>query len=106
MSLDPAGPPQSPESAVPVVQTPSLKPKRWQGRVSTFCFAVFAFELGLFLVIFPWQDSWSFNYFQGVSPAIENIWDEPSFRGLLTGLGLVNIYISLLQVIRLFRRTH
>jgi hypothetical protein len=86
-------------------ESPPAAPKRWQGRLLTVCFAVFAFEVGLFLVIFPWQDSWSLNYFQGVSPAVENLWDEPSFRGLVTGLGLVNIYIALLQVVRLFRRS-
>lgn len=78
-----------------------MQPKRRPSRLLTLCFAVFAFEVGLFLVIFPWQESWTFNYFQ---VNFENLWDEPSFKGLLTGLGFVNIYISLLQVIRLFRR--
>ncbi len=96
------GAPQIPETAV---EAPRAAPKRWQGRVLTICFAVFAFEVGLFLVVFPWQDSWTLNYFQGISPAVENIWDEPSFRGFVTGLGFVNIYIGLLQVIRLFRRS-
>ena len=67
--------------------------------------AVFALEVGLFLVVFPWQDSWTFNYFQGFNSNFESIWDEPSFKGLVTGLGFVNIYIGLLQVIRLFRRS-
>jgi hypothetical protein len=88
-----------PESTAPA------PPKPRKGRLLTLCFAVFAFEVGLFLVIFPWQDSWTLNYFQGLSPAIENLWDEPSFKGLVTGLGFVNIYVSLLQVARLFRRT-
>ncbi|HVO97132.1 MAG TPA: hypothetical protein VMT15_03655 [Bryobacteraceae bacterium] len=70
----------------------------------TICFALFAFEIGLFLVVFPWQDSWTLNYLQAISPAIANLWDEPSFKGLVTGLGFVNIYISLLQISRLFRR--
>ncbi len=95
----------SPDSPVPVDQAPSAPPKRWQGRLLTICFAVFAFEVGLFLVIFPWQESWSLNYFQGFNPRVENLWDDPSFKGFVTGLGLVNIYIALLQVIRLFRRS-
>jgi hypothetical protein len=82
---------------------PAVAPKRWQGRLLTFCFAVFAMEIGLFLVIIPWLDSWTFNYFQGINPNFESIWDEPSFKGLVTGLGFVNIYIALLQIIRLFR---
>jgi hypothetical protein len=102
MSLTP-GP--LPESTLPVAATPAAPRKRWQGRLLTVCFAVFAFEVGLFLVIFPWQDSWTFNYFQGVSPNIEALWDEPSFKGFVTGLGFVNIYIAILQVTRLFRRS-
>ena len=92
------------ENPVPVDTAPPVPPRRWQGRLLTLCFAIFAFEVGLFLIIFPWQDSWTFNYFQGIDPRFESIWDEPSFKGLVTGLGFVNIYISLLQVIRLFRR--
>jgi hypothetical protein len=83
---------------------PPVQPKRWQGRLLTICFAIFAFEIGLFLVIFPWLDTWTLNYFQGVSSAFENLWDEPTFKGLVTGVGFVNIYIALLQVARLFRR--
>ncbi|HTB15199.1 MAG TPA: hypothetical protein VK752_26690 [Bryobacteraceae bacterium] len=92
-----------PDNPVPV-ETPPVPRNRWQGRLLTFCFAVFAFEVGLFLVVIPWLDSWTLNYFQGINPNIESIWDEPSFKGLVTGLGFVNIYIALLQVIRLFRR--
>jgi hypothetical protein len=105
MPLEPES--MSPDSPAPggasaYSETPA-PPKRWQGRLLTICFAVFSFELGLFLVIFPWQDTWTLNYFQGVSATVENFWDEPSFRGLITGLGFVNIYIALLQVARLFR---
>jgi hypothetical protein len=101
MSLTPGSP--FPENPGPVASAPVV-PKRRQGRLLTVCFAVFAFEVGLFLVIFPWQDSWTFNYFQGLNPNLESFWDEPSFKGLVTGLGFVNIYIALLQVIRLLRR--
>jgi hypothetical protein len=101
MSLTPGSPLS--ENHVPI-ETPPAPPKRWPGRLLTICFAIFAFEVGLFLVVFPWQDSWTLNYFQGISPNVEDLWDEPSFKGLVTGLGFVNIYIALLQIIRLFRR--
>jgi hypothetical protein len=103
MSLTPGGP--LPETPVPADRAPLAPPKRWQGRLLTVCFAIFAFEVGLFLVVIPWLDSWTFNYFQGLNPNFESIWDEPSFKGLVTGLGFVNIYIALLQVIRVFRRS-
>lgn len=102
MSLTPGSPLS--ENAYPV-EAPPRSPRSWQGRLLTICFAIFAFEVGLFLVVFPWMDSWTLNYFQGFSSNLENLWDEPSFKGLVTGLGFVNIYIALLQVVRLFRRS-
>jgi hypothetical protein len=102
MSLTPGSPLS--ENSIPVQTAPLVAPKR-PGRLLTICFAIFAFEVGLFLVIFPWMDSWTLNFFQGISPNLEFLWDEPSFKGLVTGLGFVNIYISLLQVIRIFRRS-
>jgi hypothetical protein len=85
-------------SPVPVRQS-------WQGRLLGISFAIFAFEIGLFLVIFPWMgDSWDLNYIQSLGPVLQNVWDEPYFRGAVSGLGFLNIYIAMLQVARLFRR--
>jgi len=74
-------------------------------RLLRLCFAIFTFEIGLFLAVFPWVDIWSLNYFSGWLPALENVWDEPYFRGAITGLGLINIYMACAEVLRLFRRS-
>jgi hypothetical protein len=79
--------------------------RRWPRRVLTLCFALFTLEIGLFLVLFPWTDKWDFNYFQSVIPALQDLWYEPSFRGALTGLGLVNVYIACMQFIYFLRRS-
>jgi hypothetical protein len=80
--------------------------KSWQGRLLGISFAIFAFEIGLFLVIFPWMgDAWDLNYFQSLGPVVQSFWDEPYFRGAVSGLGFLNIYIAILQVARLFRRS-
>lgn len=84
---------------------PSPKSRTWQRRLLGICFAIFAFEVGLFLVIFPWlDDTWDVNYFQTLVPALQNLWGDPYFRGAVTGLGFVNIYIACLEVVRLLRR--
>jgi hypothetical protein len=81
--------------------------KSWQGRLLGISFAIFAFEIGLFLVIFPWMgDSWDLNYIQSLGPVLQNVWDEPYFRGAVSGLGFLNIYIGMLQIARLFRRSN
>ena len=67
-------------------------------------FALFSFEIGLFLVVFPWLDNWDLNYFAMAIPRLRDTWTDPYFRGALTGLGFINIYIALLQVYGVIRR--
>jgi hypothetical protein len=74
-------------------------------RLLRLCFAIFTFEIGLFLAVFPWVEIWSTNYFSGWIPQLGNVWDDPYFRGAITGLGLVNIYVACAEVLRLFRRS-
>ncbi len=74
-------------------------------RLLRLVFAIFTFEIGLFLTVFPWVDIWSLNYFSEWIPALENIWLDPYFRGAITGLGLVNIYVACAEVVRIFRRS-
>ena len=104
MSLSPQNvPPLSTSEAAPP-EVPKTA-RRWQARLLGICFALFTFEIGLFLVIFPWMDdTWDLNYFNSVIPAMQAVWDDPYFRGALTGLGFVNIYIACQEVIRALKR--
>lgn len=88
----------TPEPAAPVTQ------KVWPRRLLRVALALFTVEIGLFLAIFPWTDYWNFNYFQQAIPGLQDLWDQPAFRGAVTGLGLVNIYLAGLQVVNAFRR--
>ncbi len=93
----------SQESASYPTPAPQPAPRK-RHRLLRICFAVFTFEIGLFLLIFPWRDSWTFNYFQGSSQFLETIWDDPYFRGAVSGLGLVNVYLAIVEFLRAFRR--
>jgi hypothetical protein len=110
MSLSP-DPPRgltspNPESKLEASVQAGTKPKLgWQRRLLRVSLALFTFEVGIFLVLFPWTESWNLNYFQGLSPSLQDLWQQPSFRGALTGLGFVNIYIACLQFAYSFRRT-
>lgn len=104
MSLTPEPAPQPSSadgSATPESRTGAT---RRSTRLLRVCFAIFTFEIGLFLTVFPWVDIWSLNYFSGWLPALEHVWDDPYFRGAITGLGLVNIYLACTEIIRIFRR--
>jgi len=94
-------------AAVPfqALRTPAARVRpRWLSRLLTICFALFAFEVGMFLVVFPWMDSWNFNYFQELFPSIQDFWSDPYFRGTLSGLGLLNIYVACRAFIQVFRK--
>lgn len=99
MSLSPEPfPPQQ-------VAEPPRRARSWQNRLLSICFIIFTLEIGLFLVIVPWmEETWALNTIQELAPVLQTIWIDPYFRGAITGLGLVNIYIAFHEILRLFRR--
>ena len=83
-----------------------VRPHRsWRRWLVGILFALFTCAVGLFLVVFPWTDFWTINYFEETVPVLRDLWYEPSFRGALTGLGFVNIYIACLQVVYSLRKS-
>jgi len=76
---------------------------RWYHKLVGLLFVILCFEVGIFLVAFPWSSYWNVNFFSGLSPAWAEIWVSPYARGAVTGLGFVNLYVSLLEVFRLQR---
>lgn len=87
----------------PVTEVPSERPApRWYHKATAVATAVFCFELGVFLLIYPWVDDWDVN--AGLVPYwARALWIDPWFRGAISGLGVLNIYISFLEVFRLKR---
>jgi len=72
-------------------------------RIGVLLFVLFCFELGIFLLIFPWLDAWNNNGIANLAPWVRDVWVSPYFRGALSGLGMVNIYISLVEILGLRR---
>jgi len=75
----------------------------WYAKFKILLFIVFAFEIGFFLLVFPWMRGWDRTTIPLMLPWLAHIWDNPFFRGAISGLGAVNIYIALLEVGRLRR---
>jgi hypothetical protein len=63
-------------------------------------------ELGLFLLVFPWTDYWTSNYFATFIPQYFWIWDSAYFKGAISGLGVVNLAICFSEIFRLRRFAH
>ena len=100
----PAAVPEPP----PVSPSPRALPVPFR-RLWVVLFALFAFEIGSFLVVFPWMDSWSLNhlptFFAENQIAVQDLWDDPYFRSALSCLGFLNVYIALREITQLIRRS-
>lgn len=81
----------------------SHSPLKWHRRLLGFCFAIFALELGIFLFIFPWLRVWNVNWVPMQSAGLHALWMNPYFRGALSGLGLVNLYVGIAELGRQLR---
>ncbi len=65
------------------------------------------FELGVVLVFIPWSAFWERNFFLDRFPLLIPVVLNPFLRGLISGLGLLDIWIagSLLRRLRPARAT-
>ena len=82
---------------------PEAPRHRWYHIAASLIFIVFCMELGMFLVIFPWSDFWDRSFFFSLAPQWRLYWDNAYLRGAVSGLGIVNVYISLVEIFRLRR---
>ena len=83
-------------------QGPSRKGRGLQITLALLIVVV-CLELGLFLLVFPWTDYWASNYFATFIPQYFWIWDSAYFKGAVSGLGVVNLFICVSEIFRLRR---
>ena len=82
----------------PVTPVPSVY--RWYHTMSAVLVVTLGVAIGLFLLIFPWTDYWEANYFGQLAPKLHIYWYNGYVRGAVSGLGAVNLYIALMEVLR------
>ena len=103
MMPDPVRPENDEAAPAPVAAPPPRY--RWYHKVSALIFIIFCMELGTFLLIFPWSILWEHSYFSSFDPEWQHFWNNPYLRGAVSGLGVLNIYIALVEIFRLRRFT-
>ena len=84
-------------------EAPTRRRHGWAYKLGIILFVIVSFEVGVFLVIFPWTVQWSSNHLLNYVPWLSGYWPSSYFRGALSGLGFLNIYISLGELLRLRR---
>src|SRR3954451_22878717 len=90
-----APPPPPPEmGGLPVlVPPPPVAQFKWYHKLLGLFAVIFCFELGVFLLVFPWASDWELSYFSSLPMWASSIWSSPYFRGAVSGLGVLNIYV-------------
>jgi hypothetical protein len=95
--------PHDSQQSIPAEPLPARPVYHWYHKMSAVIFITFCLEIGLFLLIFPWTDYWPVNYFSTVIPGWSTYWDNMYVRGAISGLGVLNLYISFIEIFRLRR---
>jgi hypothetical protein len=66
----------------------------WLHRISVFLFVLVSAVAGVLLIILPWTPEWTDNYLLLSFPALRSVISNGFFRGLCSGLGLLDIWIG------------
>jgi hypothetical protein len=79
---------------------PSLTAKfqKWHRAVLSICLIIFSAELAFCLIVLPWRSTWEISYIPMHVKQLSGVWMSFYFRGILTGLGLLNVYVALAEV--------
>ena len=68
------------------VAAPTHIKHSWAHKLGIILFVIVCFEVGVFLLIFPWTDQWDGNSIAGLLPWLHDYWTSSYFRGALSGL--------------------
>jgi len=101
-----AGELKSPEeTSVPLVPVSVAKPspsaaRLWMRRVGVLLFVFLCATLGVMLMILPWRPEWSDNPLLLPYPTFRAVAASGFARGVLTGLGVLNVWIGFWEAIQ------
>lgn len=64
-------------------------------RIYRALLVVLAFEMGALLLYLPWSIYWEQNFFLAHYPMLRSILLHPSFRGAISGIGILDILLAI-----------
>jgi hypothetical protein len=64
-------------------------------RVFRALLVVVCFEMGALLLYLPWSVFWEQNFFLNHFPSLIRVVLHPSFRGAISGIGVLDILLAL-----------
>ena len=96
-------PPEASESAVSR-RAPTARPANppapvWLQRLSIVILVVFCFYVGLLLFLLPWTRYWQENHYLLTMPSLGPLLNSGVTRGIISGLGLIDIWIGISEIV-------
>jgi hypothetical protein len=79
--------------------TPVTRAQIWTHRVLVLLFVFVCAAAGVLLVIMPWTSQWTDNILSLRYPGLRKLVGNGFFRGLCSGLGLLDIWIGFSEAI-------
>jgi len=86
-----------------VMPPPRGKPDRWRlwrARLFLVEFAFLCLMIGILLIIAPWTPLWNTNSLLAGFPRLREFLMNDFVRGLISGLGVVDIGLAVAEVVR------
>ena len=87
-----------PVLVMPPVKQPK-RPHRWLQRLWLVVFVLFCLEVGIILTVLPWTRLWTDNSLLLGFPALKEFLSYNFVRGLVSGLGLVDIWMGVVEAV-------
>ena|SRR6516165_5659564 len=96
--------PDRESSVLPPPPPDTVNPRRaapvWLQRLSLFVLVLFCVYLGVLVMILPWWTRvWDQNLFIISHPALATILHNGAVRGMISGLGLLDIWIGISEAV-------
>ena len=95
----PASPDPNPEQAIPEPAAGAVAPI-WLQRLALFTLVGFCVYLGVLVMILPWWTRvWDRNLWIDSHPALAVVLHNGAMRGLISGIGLLDIWIGISEAV-------
>lgn len=107
MSYLEQGPPtgKTPQPNGPVLVMPQARPRPgrweiWRRRIFLIIFVLFCLEIGIILTVAPWTPFWNSNSLISAYPKLREFLAYGFVRGLVSGLGIADIWLAVAEAVR------
>jgi hypothetical protein len=92
--------PNGPVLVIPPQQPKPSKWELWRGRIFLIVFILFCLEIGIILTVAPWTSFWINNSLIVSYPQLQEILVHPFVRGLISGLGVADVCLAVMEIVQ------